>query len=268
MLGSARLWSAAADSDAVLLNLWPSFGRASDVGILIGGLLILWQIVHELAGAMAMTAPLDTLRYTFNLVTSWDFWPHVFTTGKAFLLALLIAACAGSLVGATLGLHRMTGEVAEPILVALYSIPKVTLYPIILMFFGLGIGAEVAFGALHGLVPIMLFTMNAVRNIKPILIKTARVMNLGQWALIRTILFPAAMPEIFTGLRVGFSVTLIGTLLSEMFGSMRGLGFLLMNALGVINVDLIMALTLLLVTFAAVMNSVLMSIEHRLYRRV
>ena len=245
----------------------PTLGRMADIVLLVGALLGLWQIVHHFAGAIAMTAPLDTFRYTLKLVASADFWPHVYRTGTAFALALLIAATFGLLIGAILGFHRLSGEVAEPILVALYSIPKVTLYPIILMFFGLGLVAEVAFGALHGIVPITLFTTNAVRNIRPVFIKTARSFGLGPWDLARTILFPAALPEIFTGLRVGFAVTLIGTLISEMFGSKRGLGFLLMNALGVNNVDLIMALTLLLVTFAAVTNSVFMAIEHRIYRR-
>ncbi len=248
-------------------RLRPSLGRAGEIALLVGLLLLLWQVVHEFAGAIAMTAPLDTLRYTAELVTSGDFWPHVTTTMQAYVFALLIAATAGPIIGATLGFHRLSGEAAEPVVVALYSIPKVTLYPIILLFFGLGLAAEVAFGALHGIVPIVLFTMNAVRNIKPVFIKTGRVMRLGPWPLFRTVLLPAALPETFTGLRVGFSVTLIGTLLSEMFGSKRGLGFLLMNALGVHNMDLIMALTVLLVTFAAVTNSFLILIEHRLYRR-
>lgn len=246
----------------------PWMGRVGDVALLVASLLLLWQVVHEVGGAIAMTAPLATFRYTAALVASAEFWPHVATTMTAFALALLIAATAGPIVGAALGFHRLSGEAAEPVVVALYSIPKVTLYPIILLFFGIGLGAEVAFGALHGIVPIVLFTMNAVRNIKPVFVKTGRVMRLGPWPLFRTVLLPAALPETFTGLRVGFSVTLIGTLLSEMFGSKRGLGFLLMNALGVHNMDLIMALTVLLVSFAAVTNSALVLIEHRLYRRV
>ena len=165
-----------------------------------------------------------------------------------------------------LGFHRLAGEVAEPMLVALYSIPKVVLYPIILLIFGLGLTSEIAFGALHGIVPVMMFTMNAVRNIKPVLVKTARVLGLSASTLMRTVLLPAAFPEIFTGLRIGFSVTLLGTVMSEMFGSKRGLGFLLMNALGVNNVELIMSLALLLIAFAAVANSVLMAIERRISR--
>ena len=206
-------------------------GRIGEVLLLIAILIGAWQLLHELVGSIAMTAPLDTVSYTFTLVQSASFWPHVTTTIKAFALALLIASVGGTVIGAVLGFHRLSGEVAEPILVALYSVPKVTLYPIILMFFGLGLAAEVAFGALHGIVPIMIFTLAAVRNIKPALLKTARVMRLSGWALLRTILIPATLPEIFTGLRVGFSVTLVGTLISEMFGSNRGLGFLLLRAL-------------------------------------
>ena len=57
-------------------------------------------------------------------------------------------------------------------LVAIYSIPKMTLYPILLLMFGLGMSAKIAFGAIHGIIPIALFTINAVRNVRPILIKT------------------------------------------------------------------------------------------------
>ena len=84
-----------------------------------------------------------------------------------------------------------------------------------------------------------------MRNVKPILIKTGAHAPTGharRWCA--RILFPAALPEIFTGIRVGFSLTLIGTLLGEMFAAQRGLGYLLMNAIGLHNVDLIMAVTL------------------------
>lgn len=109
--------------------------------------------------------------------------------------------------------------------------------------------------------------MNAVRNIKPVFIKTARVMRLPPWALLRSVLSPATLPEVFTGLRVGFSLTLIGTLLSEMFGSRRGLGFMLMNAIGLHSMKVIMSITFMLVMFAGTVNAGLLVIDHRLHRR-
>ena len=152
-------------------------------------------------------------------------------------------------------------------LVALYSVPKLTLYPILLLTFGLGMSAKVAFGALHGFIPIALFTINAVRNVRPILIKTGRVLNYGTGDMVRRILIPAALPEIFTGIRIGFSLTLIGTLLGEMFASQRGLGYMLMNAMGLHNVDVIMAITLMLVIVAAAVSGALLALDRRLHGR-
>ena len=151
---------------------------------------------------------------------------------------------------------------------AFYSIPKITLYPIILLAFGLGLPAKIAFGTIHGIVPVAIFTMAAVRNLNPVLLKTARVLRLPPRELVGTVLLPAALPEIFTGIRIGFSLTLIGTLLGEMFGSQRGLGYLLMTAIGLQNVQLIMAVTLLIVLFAAAISTLLIVVDHRLHRRV
>jgi len=236
--------------------------------VLVAGLLLAWQCLYWFVGDVAMRSPLQTLQFTARLVTSDAFWPHLSETLRAFAAALAIAVSLGLVTGFWLGFHRLSGDVFEPMLVALYSIPKITLYPIVLLAFGLGMPAKIAFGAIHGIIPVAIFTINALRNIKPILIKTGRVLDLGTFDIARSILFPAAVPEIFTGIRIGFALTLIGTLLGEMFAAQRGLGYLLMNAIGLHNVDLIMAVTLLLVVFAAAISGILLAIDRRLHRRV
>ena len=123
---------------------------------------------------------------------------------------------------------------------------------------------SIAFGTIHGIIPIALFTLTAVRNVRPVFLKTGRVMGLGPLETIVKILVPAALPEIFAGLRVGFSLTLIGTLLGEMFASQRGVGYLLMNAIGLHNIDLIMALTFLLTLFAGTASGLLLFVNRRL----
>jgi NitT/TauT family transport system permease protein len=236
--------------------------------ILIVALLAAWQILFAVAGSQAMTAPFETFRYLARLLATEAFWGHLGETSRAFVFALLIAVLSGLAIGFLLGAHRFSSEVFEPVLVAFYSIPKITLYPIILLAFGLGLPAKIAFGAIHGVVPVAIFTMGAVRNLNPILLKTARVLHLSPRRIVGSVLLPAALPEIFTGIRVGFALTLIGTLLGEMFGSQRGLGYLLMTAIGLQNIQLIMAVTLLIVLFAASVSTVLTIIDHRLHRRV
>src|SRR5215831_14779948 len=204
--------------------------------ILIVGLFLFWELAYLIVGEVALRSPLETVEFLGNLVRTDIFWLHLADSMKAFVAALAIAVVLGLLIGFTLGLHRLSGDAMEPMLVALYSIPKITLYPIILLAFGIGISAKVAFGAIHGVIPVALFTLAAVRNIKPILIKTGRVLKLSPAVMVSAILFPAAVPEIFTGLRVGFSLTLIGTVLGEMFAAQRGLGYLLMNAISLYNI--------------------------------
>lgn len=244
------------------------WASARNALLLIVALVAIWQGLYLWLGEMALASPAGTLRYTAKLVTGDTFGPHLRDTLLAFVAGYALAVALGLAIGFWLGFHRLSGEVMEPMVVAVYSLPKVTLYPILLLAFGLGISAKIAFGTLHGVIPIILFTLSAVRNVRPILIKTGRVLQLTPLQMVRSILFPAALPEIFTGLRVGFSLTLIGTLLAEMFASQRGLGFLLMNGIGLHNVELIMAITLMIVAFAAVVSTLLLHIDHRLHHRV
>ena len=236
--------------------------------VLVGGLLVFWQLMYWIVGDVPMRSPWQTMRSTAELAQTDWFWLDVDSTMRAFAAALAIAIVLGLLIGFALGLHRLSAEAMEPMLVALYSIPKITLYPIILLVFGLGMSAKVAFGAIHGVIPVALFTLGAVRGTRPIYVKTGRVLKLDKSAMVRSILFPAAVPEIFTGLRVGFSLTLIGTVLGEMFASQHGLGHLLMNAISLYNVDVIMSVTFLLVVFAAGVNAILLAIDRRLHFRV
>jgi len=234
--------------------------------ILIVGLFAVWELAYLAVGDVALRSPWQTVRFLVELMRTELFWLHLADSLKAFAVALAIAVVLGLLIGFALGLHRLSGEAMEPMLVALYSIPKITLYPIILLAFGIGISAKIAFGAIHGIIPVALFTLNAVRTTRPILIKTGRVLKLSPMVMVREILFPAAVPEIFTGIRVGFSLTLIGTVLGEMFAAQRGLGYLLMSAISLYNIDLIMSVTFLLVVLASIVNMGLLAIDRRLHR--
>jgi NitT/TauT family transport system permease protein len=236
--------------------------------VLIAVLAAAWQLLFWYAGEGALTSPRETCAYLLELVASPSFYPHLIETARAFAVALGIAISCGILIGFALGLYRFAAEVGEPVLVALYSIPKITLYPVVLLAFGIGMPAKVAFGALHGIMPIAIFALGAVRNLNPVYVRAARVMRLPPARIALDVLLPAAIPEIFTGIRIGFSLTLIGTLLGEMFASQRGLGFLLIQAIGLHNIRLIMALTLLLVVVAVTASALLLAVDRRLRRHM
>jgi NitT/TauT family transport system permease protein len=240
---------------------------ALDKLLLLAALLVLWQLLSMLVGAEVLTNPLATLRRLGSLMSDPSFAGHARETGSAFAVALVISLAGGLGIGTLLGAHRLSGEVSEPLLVGLYSIPKITLYPMVLLLFGLGMSAKIAFGALHGIIPVILFTMSAVRNIPQIYLRAGRSMRLTPSQMFTGVLIPASLPEIVTGFRLGFSLTLLGTLIGEMFASQRGIGYLLIKSMESNESGVIIALALLLVVLATAASWLLLELERRVHGR-
>jgi NitT/TauT family transport system permease protein len=251
-------------SSAAVIN--PAASRRSDSLLLILGILVVWQLATWFLGPLVLPSPVRTLHQLWVEVSAPDFGENLAETSLAFFWALLIAVVAGTVLGLVLGARRLAGDVTEPILIALYSIPKISLYPVILLMFGLGISAKIAFGVIHGIIPIIIFTMTAVRNIPPVYLKSVRSHRLTPWQGAVHVLIPAAIPEIVAGLRIGFSLTLLGTLLGEMFASQRGIGHLLMLAIEHNRAPTIVALALMLFVFASLVSLGLLQWDKRLRR--
>jgi len=240
--------------------------RSLDTALLIVGLIALWQAGTLVLGKDALPSPVATVTKLAAIIADEDFPRHAWETARAFLTALVISLAAGLLIGLALGARRLAGEVAEPMLTALYSIPKITLYPVILLLFGLGISAKIAFGVIHGIIPVILFTMNAVRNIRAVYLRSARAMRLTLAQTAGTIIIPAALPEIVSGFRIGFALTLLGTLIGEMFASQRGIGYMLVKAMETGDTATVMSLALLLVVLATAASAALLALDRRLRR--
>jgi NitT/TauT family transport system permease protein len=237
--------------------------RLFDWIVIVAAIFAIWLGLYAYAGDVAITPPLRTFAFAADLLSRPTFWNNVGATMAAFVIALAISAVAGVTLGLMLGMRRFAGEVAEPILSSLYTIPKVTLYPLMLLIFGLGMSAKVAFGVIHGMIPVMLFTMAAVKNLEPVLLRTARVLRLSRTQTALSVVAPALMPEIITGLRVGFALTLLGVLIGEMFASQRGLGFLIINGINVHDVRMTTAVTLMVVVFAVAANGLMLALDRR-----
>jgi len=242
--------------------------RAADTTIILIVLLLAWQALHQLVGATALPAPVPTLAYLAKFVPSERFAENAWATLVCFFYALLLSYGIGLAIGVWMGIHRLSGAVGEPILISLYTLPKVTLYPVVLLIFGLSLSGRVTFGAIHGVLPVALLTMSAIRNIPPVYLKSARTLHLSVWQTILTVLFPATLPEIVVGLRIGFTLTLLGVLLAEMFAAKQGLGSLIINAMQLMQAEEMLSVAVVLFAFAALANALLLWIEHRLHRRV
>jgi NitT/TauT family transport system permease protein len=229
--------------------------RHVDTVLVLLSVLTLWQTGHWAAGGTTLAGPMETGARLWLLEQRPAFRADVIDTGAAFLLSALISVVAGVLLGCTLGLGRLLGRVVEPVLASFYALPKVTLYPVVLLLFGLGFSAKVAFGVMHGLVPIVLLTMNAVLQVRPVHLRAARAMRLSRSQTIMTVVLPSILPEVLGGVRIGVPLTLLGVLIGEMFASRRGLGAVAMRAMEANDGPTLLAVAVLLSAAALGVNA-------------
>jgi NitT/TauT family transport system permease protein len=229
--------------------------------IVVAVLLSAWQITHLVVGQEALASPWVTFQHLGPLLTGGEFWTHVRETFLALGFALLLSCVLGAILGALVGMSVTATTAVTPVLVTLYALPKIALYPVVLLFFGVSFAAKVVFGAMYGFIPMMLIVINAIQSMNPALRKTARVMCLSKAQTLGTVVLPAMVPEVVTGVRVSFSITFLGVMIGEMFGSTRGLGYVLMRSININDTATIMGVTVLVGVFAVVINAGLVVLD-------
>jgi NitT/TauT family transport system permease protein len=143
----------------------------------------------------------------------------------AYALAIALGVGAGLAIGGVRYLH----DVLNPFLVALYALPKILVLPWILLAFGLAATPAVVYGVLQGFFPICLLVAGGVRDIDRMPLRVARSMGATSWQLYRKVILPAVLPAVLAGMRLGIVYCLLGVLVVEMFGGIRGMGFLLVS---------------------------------------
>ncbi len=230
-------------------------------------LLALWIGLSAIAGAGVVADPLTTLRRLIAMLATPRFWKDCQTTFTAFTWSLLLSMLLGAAIGVALALDRFIGETFEPILVSFYALPKVTLYPVVLLLCGLGPASKVTFGVMHALVPVALLTRTAITQIRPVLWRSVKVMHLSRAQILRHLVLPAIAVDLVAALRIGVSLSLLGVLIGEMFAASSGLGFAAMTAMGLGDLPTILAIGVFLSVIAVAANATLLVLEGRLRRR-
>lgn len=230
-------------------------------------LVVLWQIAAMAMGPFFVASPAATFRALAEGARSGWLGENLRVTMTGLLYGYALAVGAGLLVGFLVGISRFAHEVFEPIIIALYAVPKVTLFPIFLFLFGLGVTSKAWFAMFFGVFPIIIFTMNGTRSVRRVYLKVARSLRLSKLQLFRSVVFPAILPSLVAGLRLGFGVTFLGVVLGEMFASRHGLGFVLVQSVSLHDMPRMYGLVLLLTLIAFVVNGAFLLWETLLTHR-
>jgi NitT/TauT family transport system permease protein len=191
-------------------------------------LLVAWQLATgRLLSSFWISSPTDVASAFARLWRDNDLGGAILATLTETVVGFALGALAGMVVGIALAANRVVSRVADPYMVAFYSIPRVALIPLLILWFGVGFETKVIFTALLVFFPVFMNTLSGARSADNDLIDVLRVMGASRLDAIRKVLIPSSLAWVFAGLRISVPFALIGAVVAEMFTSNQGLGHLI-----------------------------------------
>jgi len=191
-------------------------------------LLTLWEAAARLAivSPRYFPPPTAVAAGLANDLVAGDLGPETLTTLGRLAAAFALAALAGVPLGLVMGRIRAVREAVEPYIAFLFPVPKIALLPFLLILLGVGEPAFVLTGAISAFFQITISTLAGVQTMDPRLLEVGRNYGAEGARLFRTIILPAALPSIFTGLRLGLGLALVTVVAVEFITARSGLGHL------------------------------------------
>ena len=229
-------------------------------------MLLVWEYAIGLVvNTRYVSSPSAVIAALVEQFESGDLARHVGAT--------MTAAGGGYLIGIVVGLggafvlmaSRRGYEVLEPFLLAFYSIPKIALAPLFIVWFGLALTPKILLTALMVFFIVFMNIVAGVRSVDRGLIDVARVLGAGRLTLIRTILIPAAAPSIMAAIRVTFSRAMVGAILAEFIASTAGLGYMIVRAARQFDIATVFAGVVVIAALVMLVNAAIRLIEVRLF---
>jgi ABC-type nitrate/sulfonate/bicarbonate transport system permease component len=193
----------------------------------------------------------------FDLLGHAPYYFHLAVTAGEIGLAIAIGGVLGVAVGILLGANRFLSKAYEAYLYYLGPTPKIIFFPIMIMWFGVGPASKIALGALSCFFPVALSVAAGMRQIDKVLVRVGKSFRADTWQMVWKIYLPAMRHPVINGIRLGFGVALIGTLLAETKLSNKGIGFLIINAYSTFDMPRMYAMLIVLFALAIGVNALI-----------
>ena len=199
-------------------------------------------------------------------ITDRDIYGHLWVTLVETVLAFVIGTVAGLAVGMWLALSPVAAAILDPYIKAANSMPRVILAPIFAVWFGLGIASKVALGFTLVFFIVFFNVYQGVKEVSPTVLANARMLGASQRQLLRYVYLPSAMSWVFSSLHTSVGLAFVGAVVGEYLGSARGVGYLILQAEGMFDINTVMAGILVLTAFALALDWAVGRAERRLMK--
>jgi NitT/TauT family transport system permease protein len=224
--------------------------RAWLPGLVFVGLVALWESAARaaLVDPMMLPAPSDIAANFLDGFASGIYLQHLKVTLFQALTGFALAVAVGIAVGSISAFSERFARALQPILIAVEATPKIALAPLIIVWFGYGVGSKIVLATVIAFFPVFLGTVAGLRAAEQGRLDVLRALGANRLQMFRMVALPGALPHIFAGINVAVVFALLGTIVGEFMGAKEGLGTLIIYANG--NLDTARVFSILLVLAA------------------
>jgi ABC-type nitrate/sulfonate/bicarbonate transport system permease component len=240
----------------------PELSRSSRVRLYGLSVLIIVLVLIAWEGWAAQGAtrarffppPTDWFMALQGLSSSGVLWSDLAATGRRFGLGMGAGVLGGWVLGVALGSAPRSRVVLDPIIALLHPLPKISLYPLLLLLLGFGEAPKVAVVAVSTFFPMFVNTLQGVREADPALLEVTRSFRAGRLMVLRRVVLPGSIPFVLAGLRLALNTGLTVTIAVELITTGDGLGARMWLAWQILNTADLYAVLLVIAVFGLVMN--------------
>lgn len=236
--------------------------------VLLGvALLSAWEFVSgRFVDPFWISSPSRVATAFLALWNSGSLLQNIYATVTEAIAGFGFGVAAGMTVGVLFGANRLVAKILDPYLVGFYSIPRVALIPLFILWFGIGFQTKVIYTAMLVFFPVFMNTLSGVRDVNQDLIDVIRVMGASRADTIRKVLIPSALAWLFAGLRISVPYALVGAVVAEMFTSNVGLGYLISYNANMLDTSALFATLAVTTALGLLLHKLVVQIEKRLLR--
>ncbi|MFD6893717.1 ABC transporter permease [Rhodococcus sp. NPDC060086] len=211
--------------------------------------------------------PLTTVLEAFwELVVGGQLAQHLGASLTRALTGFAIALVFAVPLGVAIGWYKPVAETLNPILEIFRNTAALALLPVFILILGIGETSKIALVVYASTFPILLNTISGVRTVDPLLVKSARSLGLPSYRLFQKVILPAAVPTIFTGIRMAAASSILVLIAAEMVGAKAGLGYLITASQLNFQIPNMYAGIIAISIVGLVFNGILVTVERRLSR--
>jgi NitT/TauT family transport system permease protein len=242
--------------------------RWAERGIGIVLFLLLWEALPRL-GVVSdayLSPPSAVLASIGQLLDNGQLWKHVAASLQRSLWGLVLASVTGVVLGLLVGGFRRLAAIVDPVLQLFRQTSAFALFPVFILFLGIGELSKVAIIFWASFWPVLLSTVSGVKQVDRLLVNSALSMGASRRFVFFKVVLPASLPSIFTGVRLAGAYSITALVAAEMIGAHSGLGFLTLNSQETFQIPTMYAGILMLAVLGLLLNYLLALLERRLLR--